>query len=278
MIDGIKIFDSHIHYLGRFKKRDENIVDYLDKFGIDKAVITTVNKYTTLEKFNLLPDENSMENFDEAIFIDHFGLKDQLDHEEVLKLVQQNPERLVGFYWFNPKIADDDDWKLMRKYIKEYGFKGVKTQMCVDLLKVPDDLFTLAEFCIESNIPLFLHSGIGFFFQDAFRAKDYFNLVTRYPDLKCIIGHAAYSMEYMINELRYFTKFQNVFFETSLSVPYGIMTLIKIMGDHRVMYGSDAPSATNPDIEINKIKMLNLNKTTLENVFYNNISKLIGEK
>ena len=55
------------------------------------------------------------------------------------------------------------------------------------------------------------------------------------------------------------------------------MTLIKIMGDHRVVYGSDAPSATNPDIEINKIKMLNLSKETLENVFYNNINKLIGE-
>ena len=277
MIDGIKIFDAHVHYLGRFKKRNESIVDYLDRFGIDKAIITTVNKHTTLEKFNLLPDENSMENFDEAIFIEHFGLKDQLDHGEVLKLVLENAN-LFGFYWFNPKIAIDDDWKLMRKYIKEYGFKGVKTQMCVDLLKVPEDLFTLAEFCIEYDVPLFLHSGAGFFFQDAFRAKDYFKLVKQYPDLKCIIGHAAYSMEYMINELRYFTKFQNVFFETSLSVPYGIMTLIKIMGDHRVVYGSDAPSATNPDIEINKIKMLNLSKETLENVFYNNISKLIGER
>ena len=85
-------------------------------------------------------------------------------------------------------------------------------------------------------------------------------------------------MEYMINELRYFKRYTNVYFETSLSVPYGIMTLIKIMGAHRVMYGSDSPSATNPDIEINKILMLDLSKQTLENVFYNNISNLIGEK
>ena len=277
MIDGIKIFDAHVHYLGRFKKRDESIVEYLEKFGIDKAIITTVNKHTTLEKFNLLPDESSMKNFDEAMFVEHFGLKDQLDHGEVLKLVQENAN-LYGFYWFNPKIANEDDWKLMSKFIKEYGFKGVKTQMCVDLLKVPEDLFSLAEFCISNDVPLFLHSGPGFFFQDAFRAKDYFELVKQYPELKCIIGHAAYTMEYMINELRYFTKFQNVFFETSLSVPYGIMTLIKIMGEHRVVYGSDSPSATNPDIEISKIMMLNLKKKTIENVFYNNISKLIGEK
>ena len=276
MIDGIKIFDAHVHYLGRFKKRDESIVEYLEKFGIDNAIITTVNKHTTLEKFNLLPDENSMENFNEAMFIEHFGLKDQLDHGEVLKLVQEN-EKLFGFYWFNPKIANDDDWKLMKKYIIEYGFKGVKTQMCVDLLKIPEDLFSLADFCIKYDVPLFLHSSVGFFFQDAFRAKDYYDFIKEFPELKCIIGHAAYSMEYCINLLRYFTNLPNVLFETSVSIPYGIMTLIKIMGDHRVIFGSDAPSATNPDIEINKIKMLNLSKKTLENVFYNNISKLIGE-
>ena len=85
-------------------------------------------------------------------------------------------------------------------------------------------------------------------------------------------------MEYCINLLRYFTNLPNVFFETSVSIPYGIMTLIKIMGDHRVVYSSDPPSATNPDIEMNKIKMLNLSKKTQENVFYNNINKLIGEK
>jgi predicted TIM-barrel fold metal-dependent hydrolase len=277
MIDEIKIFDAHVHYLGRFKKRDENIVDYLDRYKIDKAIITTVNKRTTLEKFNLLPNENEMEHFDEVTFIDHFNLKDQLDHEEVLKLVQEN-EKLYGFYWFNPKIAGDDDWKLLKKYITEYDFKGVKTQMCVDLLKVPEDLFTLAEFCIKYDVPLYLHSGIGFFFQDAFRAKDYYNFIKEFPDLKCIIGHAAYTMEYCINLLRYFPDFPNVFFETSVSIPYGIMTLIKIMGDHRVIFGSDSPSATTPDIEINKIKMLNLSKKTLENVFYNNISRLIGEK
>jgi len=276
MLDGIKIFDAHVHYLGRFKKRDESILEYLKKFGIDKAIITTVNKYTTLEKFNQLPDKNAMKNFDEAMFIEHFGLKDQLDHSEVLKLVQEN-ENLYGFYWFNPKIAQDDDWKLMKKYINEYGFKGVKTQMCVDLLKIPEDLFSLADFCIKYDVPLFLHSSIGFFFQDAFRAKDYYDFIKEFPELKCIIGHAAYSMEYCINLLRYFTNLPNVLFETSVSIPYGIMTLIKIMGDHRVIYGSDAPSATNPDIEINKIKMLNLSKETLENVFYNNISKLIGE-
>lgn len=277
MIDGIKIFDAHMHYLGRFKKRDESIVDYLERYGIDKAIITTVNKQTTLEKFNLLPGENLMKNFNEAKFNAYFDLKDQLDHSEVLKLVQRN-RNLVGFYWFNPKIAGDDDWKLMKKYITEYNFKGVKTQMCVDLLKVPEDLFTLAEFCIKYDIPLFLHSGVGFFFQDAFRAKDYYKFVKEYPDLKCIIGHAAYCMEYCINLVRFFKDLPNVFFETSVSIPYGIMTLIKVMGDHRVIFGSDSPSATTPDIEISKIKMLNLSKETMENVFYNNINNLISEK
>jgi predicted TIM-barrel fold metal-dependent hydrolase len=49
------------------------------------------------------------------------------------------------------------------------------------------------------------------------------------------------------------------------------------MGSERVIFGSDSPTATTPDIEINKFKILNLKKPILENVFYNNITNLLGE-
>lgn len=273
MIDGIKIFDAHMHYLGRFKKREEPLTVFLDKYGIDKAIITSLNQAASLSA--LMSND---ENVDEKTFLNQFVMKQQYNHEEVRKLIQAHPERLVGFFWFNPRIASNDDWRLLERYIKEYRFKGVKTQCFVDLLKVPDDLYSLSEFCIDRNVPLFLHSGVPFFYQGAFSAKDYYELAKKYKDLKVIIGHAAFSMEYCINCIRYFRTLPNVYFETSTSIPYGIMTLIKTMGSNRVMYGSDAPTANPPDIEINKIKVLNLDKQTLEDVFYNTVSKLIGEK
>ncbi|TFG21577.1 MAG: hypothetical protein EU529_13185 [Promethearchaeota archaeon] len=272
MIDNIKIFDSHIHYMGKFKRRDETLIDFLDRFGIDKSIVTTLN--TSANKNLLIRDDI---NFNEKEYAEKLYAKNQYNHEEVRDLIKKNSDRLVGVYWFNPRIADDNDWKTLEKYIKDYNFKGVKIQASLDNLKIPNDLFELAEFCIGFDIPLFIHSGQSFFFQEPFRVKDIYTLVKKYGELKCVILHAAYTMEYCISCLKFFPKCSNVYFETSLSVPYGINILIKVMGDHRVMYGSDSPAATTPDIEINKIRILDLDKKTLENVFYNNISNLIGE-
>ncbi|MHA1436100.1 MAG: amidohydrolase family protein [Promethearchaeota archaeon] len=273
MIDNIKIFDSHMHYLGRFKKRDESIIEFMDRFHIDKAVITTLNQAANL---NTILKSNK--NLNENEFIQKFIPKTQYNHEKVKEIIQKNSERLIGFFWFNPRIATEDDWHLLEKYIVDYKFKGVKTQCYVDLLKIPSDIFQLAEFCIEYNIPLFVHSGSAFFFQRPVRVKDYYKLAKKYKELKLIIGHAAFTMEYCINCLRFFAKnesLSNVFFETSVSIPYGIMTLIKALGSQRVIFGSDSPTATTPDLEINKILILNFDKETLENVFYNNISSLV---
>ena len=90
----------------------------------------------------------------------------------------------------------------------------------------------------------------------------------KYPELKVIIGHAGYTMEYAINLLNYFTKNPNVYFETSLSVPYAIVMFVKAFGSHRIMYGSDAPTATTPDIEIQKVQILGLERGQLEDVFF----------
>lgn len=270
MLDGIRVFDAHTHILGRFKPRDESLIDYLDRYRIDKAITMSLNQAASL---NVII--GTKENTQTDQFTHGFEQKAQLDHTPVLKLVKENPDRLYGVYWFNPKVADDEQWAELEKYVTEHGFVGVKTQACVDLLKIPDDFHELAEFCIEQNIPLYLHSSAGFFFQSAYRAKDIRRLIRKHKDLKLIIGHAAYTMEYCINLIRYFSNYKNVYFETSQSIPYGIYTLIKAMGKERVIFGSDAPPATTPDIEMRKIEILNLDKSTLEHVFHKNIESLI---
>ena len=272
MIDGLKVFDAHMHNLGIFKKKDENLIQYLDRYGIDKAILSPVDEAIN-PRLKLILDQN----ISEEDITNQFLSKKQLDHENLRQLIAKNNDRLIGFYWFNPRNANDEDWKLLTKYVKHYNFKGVKTQANIDLLRLPEDFNKLSEFCVNYDLPLYYHSGYAFFFQKNYQINDIYNLVRENKDLKLIIGHAAYSMEYCISLLRYFPKCTNVFFETSTSVPYGIKLLIKTMGSNRVIYGSDAPAATTPDIEIQKIKILDLDKKTLENIFYNNIKNLIGD-
>ncbi|MBD3254353.1 MAG: amidohydrolase family protein [Candidatus Lokiarchaeota archaeon] len=273
MEGNIEIFDAHMHYTGKFLNKNETLIEFMDRFGIDRAVINTLN---VSANSNLLI--NDMKSIDDEEYGERVYENNRYDHSQILTLIKEHPERLEAFYWFNPRNAEEEDWKLLKSHILDYNFKGVKTQGTLDNLRIPDDFHALADFCLQHDIPLFFHSGQAFFYQNSYRAKDIFEFVKQYKDLQLILGHAAYTMEYLINVLRYFPNMKNVFFETSLSVPYGINVLIKVMGQKRVMYGSDAPAATTPDIEINKIKILNLKQDVLEDVFYNNINNLISEK
>jgi len=56
MIDGIRIYDAHMHILGRFKKRDENFIEFLDRFSIDKAIITSLNTTTTMDSIHKISE------------------------------------------------------------------------------------------------------------------------------------------------------------------------------------------------------------------------------
>ncbi|TXT62396.1 MAG: hypothetical protein BAJALOKI3v1_600017 [Promethearchaeota archaeon] len=264
------IFDAHMHYTGKFLKKNETLLEFMDRFGIDKAIITTL-KVSANQRLLLQTNEE----IDEQKYAENLYAKEQYNHDIVRDLVLKNPDRLFGFYWFNPRIANESDWVILEKYITEYKFKGVKTQTSLDNLDLSKDLDRLAKFCIKFEIPLYFHSGVNFFFQEPFRTKYLFDFLKNYEELKFIIGHAAFTMEYMISLLRYFQTFPNVYFETSLSVPYGINVLIKMMGPNKVIYGSDSPAATTPDIEIQKIKSLNLTPEIEKLIFYENISKLI---
>jgi hypothetical protein len=265
-----KIFDAHMHYTGKFLRKNETLIDFLDRFGIDKAIVTTL-KVSANQKLLLQTNEE----IDEKTYAENLYAKEQYNHDIVRNLVAKNPDRLFGFYWFNPKIASKSDWDILEKYISEYNFKGVKTQSSLDNLDLSKDMFQLANFCIEHDIPLYFHSGVNFFFQKPFRIKNLYDFLKNYKELKFIIGHAAFTMEYMISLLRFFQDFPNVYYETSLSVPYGINVLIKMMGEHRILYGSDSPAATPPDIEIMKIKSLNLEPEIEKLIFYENLSNLI---
>jgi predicted TIM-barrel fold metal-dependent hydrolase len=267
----LKIFDAHMHYTGKFLRENERLIDFLDRFEIDKAIITTLNTSAN-SKLLMTLDEHTT---DDKV-VKKFYSTSQHNHQKVRELVQAHPERLIGFYWFNPNVGDEKDWKELTRYIKDYKFMGVKTQASLDNLNPKLDLDRLAHFCIKFDIPLYFHSGTNFFFQKSFKVQSLYDFKKKHKALKLIIGHASFTMEYMISLIKYFKSVPNVYFETSLSVPYGVGVLIKVMGEDRVLYGSDSPAATTPDIEINKIKILNLPISTQNKVFYKNINDLLA--
>ncbi|MHA1192515.1 MAG: amidohydrolase family protein [Promethearchaeota archaeon] len=268
-----KIFDTHLHTYGTFLGPNKDLIAYLDENDVEKAVLTTINRAAKSKIFNKNLNQ-AFENLRKLL------PKYQLDHQDVISISNLDPERFVKFFWFNPKFdmdKEEKNYSILEEHFKK-GFCGVKIHSGINLIKIPRDINKLVSFMqdFDKRFPLFIHSTPKTSYFGGVSAKDIVNLASKNPELTIIVGHAALAMEYAIDLGLALRKFKNVFFETSCSIPYGILSLIKTIGHERIIFGSDAP-VTNPiSLEINKITCLPISNDIKQDIFYNNAEKLFN--
>jgi len=259
---------------------------YLDKNNVEKAIITTVNRAASSKiyandemsvKIGVIendPVKKAFENLRKLM------PTDQLDHQDVIDLSNRDPERFYKFFWFNPKIDSEQEernYKILESHF-EKGFCGVKIHSGIHFVKIPRDTMKLASFMQDFNksYPLFIHFTPKFSAFGGISSKDIAKLANSFPDLQIILGHAGLAMEFAIDFGLTLKQYKNIFFETSCSIPFAILSLIKTVGHKRLLFGSDAP-VTNPlKLEIDKILCLPITKDQKQDIFYNNTYNLIG--
>jgi predicted TIM-barrel fold metal-dependent hydrolase len=280
-----KIFDAHLHTYGTFLAKDDDLLSYLDRHNVEKAIITTVNRAANSKIFvkddNGIGEEVSNENRVKRAFENLRKLmpKDQLDHQDVISISKLDPNRFFKFFWFNPKIdrdEEDKNYKILESHFK-MGFCGVKIHSGIHLIKIPRDIMSLASFMQEynKNLPLYIHFTPKFSAFGGISSKDLAKLATSFPALSIIIGHAGLAMEFAIDFGLTLKQYKNIYFETSCSIPYAILSLVKMVGHKRILFGSDAP-VTNPiQLEIEKIMCLPISNNIKQDIFYNNTNNLI---
>jgi len=257
----------------------------LDTYNVEKAIITTVNRAASSKIFvnNDLNDRNedaegnrvkkAFENLRESM------PKGQLDHQDVIDVSNKDPERFYKFFWFNPKIDSEQEehsYEILESHL-EKGFCGVKVHSGIHLVKIPRDIMKLASFMQDFNekIPLFIHFTPKFSAFGGISSKDLAKLAKDFPNLSIIIGHAGLAMEFAIDLGLSLRQYKNIYFETSCSIPYALLSLIKMVGHKRLLFGSDAP-VTNPiKLEIDKILCLPITNDQKQDIFYNNVNSII---
>ncbi|MBY9018702.1 MAG: amidohydrolase family protein [Candidatus Lokiarchaeota archaeon] len=281
-----RIFDCHLHTYGTFLGPNKDLITYLDENNIEKAVLTTINRAAKSKIFNTNPEEREKDGQEKTNINQAFENlrkllpKYQLDHQDVISLSNLDPKRFVKFFWFNPKFdmdKEEKNYRILEDHFKK-GFCGVKIHSGINLIKIPRDINKLVSFMqdFDKRFPLFIHSTPKTSYFGGVSCKDIVNLASNNPELTIIVGHAALAMEYAIDLGLALKKFKNVFFETSCSIPYGILSLIKTIGPERIIFGSDAP-VTNPlSLEIDKITCLPVSNDIKQDIFYNNAEKLFN--
>ncbi len=257
----------------------------MDNHNVEKAIVTTVNRAASSKIYtnNNLKEknENSEEDLVKRAFENLRKLmpKDQLDHQDVIDLSNRAPERFYKFFWFNPKINSEQEersYNILENHFKK-GFCGVKVHSGIHLVKIPRDIMKLASFIQGYNkrFPLFIHFTPKFSAFGGISSKDIAQLAKSFPELPIIVGHAGLAMEFAIDFGLSLRQFKNIYFETSCSIPYALLTLVKTVGHQRLLFGSDAP-VTNPlKLEIDKILSLPISNDQKQDIFYNNINSLI---
>ncbi len=258
----------------------------MDKHNVEKAVLTTINRAVSSKIYSKENEGTSRTNNEDNKLSKVFERmkktmpKDQLDHQDVIDIANKAPKRFYKFFWFNPNIPpeeEDKSYKILENHFKK-GFCGVKIHSGIHLIEIPRDIMNLVDFMQNYNqkFPLFIHFTPKFTIFSGISSNDIAKLALKYPNLKIIVGHAALAMELAVDLSLSLKKYKNILFETSCSIPYGILNLIRNVGSKRILFGSDAP-VTNPlQIEISKILCLPISDEEKQDIFYNNTFSLFG--
>ncbi|MHA1732527.1 MAG: amidohydrolase family protein [Promethearchaeota archaeon] len=282
--DSPRVFDGHAHVTGIFLRqgtRKLTLLEYMDAMGIDKAVVSPVQPNANMNLLRKLVggggDLRGAFPFEEYVYEPHFA------HEDVKALVDAAPGRVVGSFWFNPSYArtceggDVDPFEPLERALSDWGFRAVKLQTTIHRLQ-PRDLEGLGEFLEDQGVPLFVHPSPGFFAYGGFSPKDLLGFATAHPELPIVVGHFAYAMEACIESVVVAARCPNVYLDTSLGIPYGILLAHKVLGPDRLLFGSDGPAATPASLEVEKFRVLAIPGGDKRKIFYDNAARLyLGE-
>lgn len=255
----------------------------MDQYNVQKAILTTINRAKIHKSQKDIASDS--EGKDKMIkLLENFKNiqpKGQLSHQDVIDISKKAPERIYKFFWFNPILTPEEEensYKILEEHFNK-GFCGVKIHSAFNLINFPRDILKLIAFMqdYDKNILFYIHSLPKTSIFRGISTKDIAKVAKKFPELRLIVGHAAYSMEYAIEIGVALKNYENVFFETSLSASLGIYNLIKTVGHKKILYGSDSPTTSTLALEIDKIITLpRISKEIKQDILYNNVSNLLN--
>jgi predicted TIM-barrel fold metal-dependent hydrolase len=264
-------------------KKNQDFVGYLDENGIDRCVVNTISKQVDARKIDRLPPSEYLSKIKDPKFdiFEAFRTNGQPNHDEVIDLSRKFPDRIFPFFWYNPVDPEDPGQEHGIKEVKksmQNGFKGVKLQLSMTPCEV-ERLFPIAQLLVEKDLPLYIHPSGGVFSTQRTSSFFIIDLAKKFPDLKLIVGHSCYTMEFCVELtmlMNILPEKNNVYFETSVSILYGILSYIKKYGAGKVIFGSDSPTAVPFSSEYDKIMYLRLSQKEKEMILSKNIERLLN--
>jgi predicted TIM-barrel fold metal-dependent hydrolase len=224
----------------------ENCVKDMDDEGIHKAVV--------------FPLGQSGGNFSES-------------NNMIASEVRKFPNRLIGFCRVNPNFGREECVREIRRAVKGLGLKGLKLNPYLEWHYPNSELVHgIMEEVQRLRIPLLYHSGMTFNSSPALIG----DLAADYPETKIIMAHIG-NYEWAEDAIAVAKRQDNLYVDTSgVTGTFFIKKAVKILGKHRVLFGTDRPF--NPaELEMSKItKYCRFSRDEKRAIFSENVSAILN--
>jgi predicted TIM-barrel fold metal-dependent hydrolase len=213
------IVDVHLH-LGAdttfdSDRTEEQLLAGMKRAGIDKIIVQPAQWNTYLEIT-------------------------QRGHDRIAAFAQKHPGQVFGMCSVNPHFEPGVYMREITRCVHELGFVGVKIVAHAHAWNPWSRRGPLPFEVAEAlDIPLMAHtaSGIPFGLPSGF-----IPLARRFPEVRLILAHAG-SFFFEDEHLIVAEECPNVYLDTSTREPNleNLRRLVKHLGPHRFMFGSDSP-------------------------------------
>jgi len=209
------VVDAHAHigfshpYAPLRVRTTEGIVKLMDRFGIDKACVSSLL--------------GIYYNFVEG-------------NAELKREVEKFPDRFIPFCVVQPRYGEEALLEL-RKCVKEWGWKGLKLHPSAG--GYPADCLSaqrVVEEAVRLRIPVAIHTWID----DLSRPWRVGNLAEMFPDATLIMYHMGWFQ--WQEALEQAKKYDNIILDTTQSMYIRLVEpVVKAIGAERVVWGTNLP-------------------------------------
>lgn len=235
---------SHIGEGHDYSQSAEELLREMDRYGVDRAVICPV---------------------DRCIAVDN-----REGNDLMLATAAAHPDRFYPFAtanpWYGVRAADE-----LRRAVGE-GARGIKLHPALQGFLLCDELVDpLVELALGLNVPVYFHTGTPAYSQPLQLSE----LARRFPDATLIMGHMG-STDFWLDAIPAGLVAENIYLDTSWSLPDKVIRAVAAVGPDRVLFGTDAPLST-IRVEMGCRQATQLPAETKAKVMGGNLLRLLGE-
>lgn len=252
----MKIVDAHIH-LG------------LKEFCLDSIPDFQYNLCCTCDEALALMDKNNIRKA-VALPIPHRQFDSRKSNDYVLEAFGRYPDRFVPFCRIDENLEEN-------LFVR--GFRGVKLHLLYEDFDIKKDKKYL-QLIEDANVPLLIHAKFNN------KVKQIEEILKYAPNLTIILAHMGrghlYTAEQIVDNAIGLKKYSNIYVDSStVGDVKGIINCVEILGDERVLYGSDYPFGReyygdkyNYKDDISMIEQV-FTKQQSEKILYQNIERIL---